>query len=545
MSEKLSSQPDLSSAIHTEIAGHEVAIVEAANGQQRYFEVDSDGKKSRIGGQALEAYISEELKDQAADQIEQDRQDALHKVYGQINDGLRRKHISDSWNEQDYRIHRVSGVSTEEVQSFGFKDYSELVKAAKDYAQEKAAERIKQNKAADKQARKDAARAHAEEWRKDVDAMREAAKPASEKLSYREKLLAGGDLGVKRMQAEENRAKERAATERVMMVPDTEMSDVARATAEGLKEMARQAGSGLKKTPQASYRDKLLAGGERGLELTGGVMHAPHRVEKVKGLNTSSAAELPELANSTGRVFEASKIDKLQPEDSDLELVDGVLDLDEEGLEDTPRPARAPAPKPAPSPAHMSGSRKRQPVAGRIPVSKKRRIGVRGAAAVAAGLAIIGGVFGLNRDSGESAAAAPAPAATAGLKGKAANWDTLNGGTAKAEAARSQAEKASSKIPTDLDLSNGRTVKAEAAAAKDVVTTAPLERGSNPWDWSRHMLESYDLPTTDANIDAVNREVTAYLGKIDFNRMPVGFNMPLFSQERVVNILGQYDNTSK
>lgn len=213
---------------------------------------------------------------------------------------------------------------------------------------------------------------------------------------------------------------------------------------------------------------------------------------------------------------------------------DGVLDLDgvERAQDATQGPvAEEPASPPAVRPIHRPATR---------PNTLPRRRGVRGL--IAAGVATIAalGVWaGFSNHSGESMAAATdisQPKDGSGVADKSGKGHELSPETiaaARKQAAKLKAEAEFYKNHTEVTGASGETA-----------TTIPLERGSNPWDEARKMLESYDLPTTDANIDAVDKAIQKRMGQIDYTRMSVGMQVPWFGEDRVRQILGDYDNTT-
>lgn len=579
MSEQLSTQPQ---AIHTEIAGREIAIVEASNGQQRYYEVDAEGNKTRMSNQEFGAIAK----------TEENAQDTA--LFGRINEAIDNGSLNEFSAGADYR--NATGLSREQVMARGHKGYKEVVEAAKDHkaAQETAAA-TKQAERAERRERletllaglavrnenKARGRVQAEAWQIDVDAVREAAKPASKKLSYRDKLLAGGELGVVKMAADEQKAKEHAAHNRVITVAQPKMSAEAKATAKAVKAAQKQAGANLEITPASSYKEQLETGGSAGVKKIGGVIRAQKKAEQPKKeqkgydpksgmtyrewllaggelsqkstkasvqtgekINQVDIAKLQALGGVAAGIeaFKALKVNK--PEGANSEDVsgsaesllneDGVLDLDgvERVQDATQSPvAGEPAPVPAVRPIHRPATR---------PNTQPRRRGVRGL--VAAGVATIAalGVWaGFSNHSGESMAAAigmSQPKDGSGVADKNGKGHELSPETIAA------ARKQAAKLRTEAELYKNQTEV--TGASGETATTKPLERGSNPWDEARKMLESYDLPTTDANINAVDKAIQKRMGQIDYTRMSVGMQVPWFGEDRVRQILGDYDNTT-
>ncbi|MGB4967857.1 MAG: hypothetical protein WBO35_06685 [Candidatus Saccharimonadales bacterium] len=522
MSEQLSTQPE---AIHTEIAGREIAIVEASNGQQRYYEVDAEGNKTRMSNQEFGAIAK----------TEENAQDTA--LFGRINEAIDNGSLNEFSAGADYR--NATGLSREQVMARGHKGYKEVVEAAKDHkaAQETAAATKQAERAARRerlegllaaQALRNADNARiadfhasnrerAQEWRKEADALKDARSPETSALrdrlktmSYKEKLELGGEQGIARLQQAAEKADEKHAAEEVryhhVHKPSAAALESQAKTVAALKEFQR---ANLASSEQTNDEEK------------------PKDVDAAEGL----------LNN------------------------EGVLDLDQATSQaEMPKPVKPEQPAKPAQPVKSARPVRPQPA----PKRGVRKLFAAGVAAGAAvGLALVG-LFGLGRNSADATAAmglsqqekkvAEATKDAVKAAGSAAR--------AAAEVAEAQASKAKAvekNIPTDWDVMNGRTNQGDVVTVtmpdgttqtwqtesdKNQETTRPLERGSNPWDESRKMLEAYGLPTTEANIDAVDKAIVKRMGEIDYTRMPVGMQIPWFGEDRIKDILHQYDNTS-
>lgn len=555
MSEQLSTQPQ---AIHTEIAGREIAIVEASNGQQRYYEVDAEGNKTRMSNQEFGAIAK----------TEENAQDTA--LFGRINEAIDNGSLNEFSAGADYR--NATGLSREQVMARGHKGYKEVVEAAKDHkaAQETAAATKQAERAARRerlegllaaQALRNADKARiadfhasnrerAQEWRKEADALKDARSPKTSALrdrlktmSYKKKLELGGEQGIARLQQAAEKADEKHAAEEVRY------HHVHKPSAAALENQAKTVAA-LKEFQRAN-----LASSEQTND----------------GVNTLSPIQLKRLGElaSDLKWMKTGEINKLQDEEKPKDVdategllnKEGVLDLDQETSQaEMPKPVKPEQPAKPAQPVKSARPVRPQPA----PKRGVRKLFAAGVAAGAAvGLALVG-LFGLGRNSADATAAmglsqqekkvAEATKDAVKAAGSAAR--------AAAEVAEAQASKAKAvekNIPTDWDVMNGRTNQGDVVTVtmpdgttqtwqtesdKNQETTRPLERGSNPWDESRKMLEAYGLPTTEANIDAVDKAIVKRMGEIDYTRMPVGMQIPWFGEDRIKDILHQYDNTS-
>lgn len=214
---------------------------------------------------------------------------------------------------------------------------------------------------------------------------------------------------------------------------------------------------------------------------------------------------------------------------------EGVLDLDEEQTppQDAGQSPVAvqPAPVPAVRPIHRPATR---------PNTQPRRRGFRGfVAAGVAAIAALGVWAGFTNNSGESMAAATG---ISQLKDRPNAPEKADKSHELSPETIAAAQKQAAKLKAEAELYKNQTEV--TGASGETATTKPLERGSNPWDESRKMLEAYGLPTTEANIDAVDKAIQKRMGQIDYTRMSVGMQVPWFGEDRVRQILGDYDNTT-
>jgi hypothetical protein len=384
MSEQLSTQPP---AIHTEIAGREIAIVEASNGQQRYYEVDAEGNKTRLSNQEFGAIAK----------TEENAQDTA--LFGRINEAIDNGSLNEFSAGADYR--KATGLSREQVMARGHKGYKEVVEAAKDHkaAQETAAATKQAERAARRerlegllaaQALRNADNARiadfhasnrerAQEWRKEADALKDARSPETSALrdrlktmSYKEKLELGGEQGIARLQQAAEKADEKHAAEEVRY------HHVHKPSAAALENQAKTVAA-LKE-----FQREMVAGAEQSNDR----------------VNTYDPAKLEQLGKLAFGLEElkAGKVDKLQhkeePKEADAQKGllnnEGILDLDEEAPQaNNPTPVRSD--KPAKPAQPVKSARPVRPQA--APKRGVRKWAAAGlAAAAAAGLAI-GGWF--------------------------------------------------------------------------------------------------------------------------------------------------------
>jgi hypothetical protein len=585
MSEQLPKPNLYEEALVTEIAGREIAIIQQ-NGHEQHLQVHHDSEKPRltlIGKEAFDSLAENELAAQSTPEVSYRDKLLAGGEFGMKKPTNRSEVVDVVKAPEKPSVPNPDKMTYREQLLAGGERGVDKLKKAHNAERAERRERLehllaKQALRNDYKAR---GRKQAEQWQSGVEALREAAKPASEKLSYRERLLAGGELGVVKMAADEQKAKEHAAHNRVMTVAQSEMSAEAKATAKAVKAAQKQAGANLEIAPASSYKEQLEAGGSAGVKKIGGVIRAQEKTEQPKReqkgydpksgmtyrewllaggelsqkstkasvqtgekINRVDIAKLLALGRVAGGVeaFKALKANKLEGTKSEdvsasaesLLNAGGVLDLDRvERVQDaTQSPvAGKPAPVPAVRPIHRPATR---------PNTQPRRRGVRGL--VAAGVATIAalGVWaGFSNHSGESMAAAigmSQPKDGSGVADKNGKGHELSPETIAA------AQKQAAKLKAEAELYKNQTEV--TGASGETATTKPLERGSNPWDEARKMLESYDLPTTDANINAVDKAIQKRMGQIDYTRMLVGMQVPWFGEDRVRQILGDYDNTT-
>lgn len=346
-------------------------------------------------------------------------------------------------------------------------------------------------------------------------------------MSYRDKLLAGGELGVAKMAAAEQRAKEEANKNRVMIVPQKEMSDSTRKTLEAIKTFNQSVIDTHKQPQEAPARSKPVRKPVPVAQPTA-VTTSKGKLETHHATVAQKLAEMRREQTVRGRVSKhvgklMSRMVQYQDRDrsKDSKVVGAIVALNDKALA---REARV-----------------RERLANRTSAQRRSR---RVIAGLAAGLAVAGVGAGLylenSLDKSNVAAAATVDKDKEDSQPNKVEQKAGVDQQGKTPSTTVSAETRSVKIAGMPEVAKDNT---HAATMEYTGKHRSLEASTSPWDQAHDMLVQHGYNHGNVNTDAVDKAIQAAMGNRDYTKLAVNTQIPQFTDAQLHAILAQYNNT--